>query len=428
MQLQGKTDQRFVETAWKFARDVLGIKTVLTPAQFLSEGYAERKLLLLRQVIRACKDHHNAAARKERLAALKGTHSEQKLYGGSSCGAQRRGGSQSLEPASKCKPPHISVVSTLTLPPMVSTAGMEGKGSVSADEQPGKEAVTDLHEPASCPVAAATDRLEFSTCTNSKERAQAGNTPPPQTDAAAPPAQKAAASPAAPDVEQPRPLPALLAAPHSVQIPQLQGWRDTGQAAAATPIMGRSAADGSRNPTVSPQLIPLQPPGAAWQQQPASQAASAGPASQATASTTGHLAPSAPASVGGTTAPVQLGQLGRPHTLAPYSQVGPPPLTAAPGTANSWPPFSASMPAAPCPQQQLAAMQPQPVQPSTATTCLPWQHLQQQAPMEQQLLAQSTQAQLGYCSVAMPDPAVRRLVEDLQLRLHLAEEAVLGFR
>ncbi|GAB4823677.1 hypothetical protein N2152v2_010723 [Parachlorella kessleri] len=81
-QLHGKTDQRFVDAAWKFLRDGLGLpKLALTPTQFLSEGFAERKLLLLRQIIRACKDHHNAAARKDRLAALKGnTHSEQRLY------------------------------------------------------------------------------------------------------------------------------------------------------------------------------------------------------------------------------------------------------------------------------------------------------------------------------------------------------------
>lgn len=37
LQLQGKTDQRFVECAFKVFRGVLGIKPVVNPAQFLEQ-------------------------------------------------------------------------------------------------------------------------------------------------------------------------------------------------------------------------------------------------------------------------------------------------------------------------------------------------------------------------------------------------------
>jgi hypothetical protein len=37
MQLQGKTDQKFVETAFKLFREAFGIKTVLTPGNFLEQ-------------------------------------------------------------------------------------------------------------------------------------------------------------------------------------------------------------------------------------------------------------------------------------------------------------------------------------------------------------------------------------------------------
>ena len=35
---------------------------------------------LVHDIVKACKEHHNAAARKERLAAVKGVHTEQRLY------------------------------------------------------------------------------------------------------------------------------------------------------------------------------------------------------------------------------------------------------------------------------------------------------------------------------------------------------------
>lgn len=37
LQLHGKTDERFVQCAFRAFRDVLGIKPVLTPSQFLDQ-------------------------------------------------------------------------------------------------------------------------------------------------------------------------------------------------------------------------------------------------------------------------------------------------------------------------------------------------------------------------------------------------------
>lgn len=107
-QLQGKTDQKFVENSFRLFRDCFNIKTVLTPANFLEQvsllpahkkyrapwppfllhtcamqGFAERKLLLVSDVIQACKKIHNDEIRKERLAALKhrqGPGVESRLY------------------------------------------------------------------------------------------------------------------------------------------------------------------------------------------------------------------------------------------------------------------------------------------------------------------------------------------------------------
>ncbi|GIL45501.1 hypothetical protein Vafri_2721 [Volvox africanus] len=76
-ELAGKTDQRFVESCFKLFRDVLNVRTVLTPAQFFEHGYAERKVLLLCDVIAVCKKLHNEEVRQERLTALKATRQNQ---------------------------------------------------------------------------------------------------------------------------------------------------------------------------------------------------------------------------------------------------------------------------------------------------------------------------------------------------------------
>ncbi len=71
VQLAGKTDQRFVESVFRMLRELLSVRTVLTPAQFFEQGFAERKVLLLCDLIAAAKRIHNEEVRQERLAALK---------------------------------------------------------------------------------------------------------------------------------------------------------------------------------------------------------------------------------------------------------------------------------------------------------------------------------------------------------------------
>ncbi|KAK9810129.1 hypothetical protein WJX72_005236 [[Myrmecia] bisecta] len=68
-ELHGKTDARFVECAFKVMRELFNLRPVLTPAQFLEQGFAERKVLLLSSLIQYCKTEHTAAVRKVRLAA-----------------------------------------------------------------------------------------------------------------------------------------------------------------------------------------------------------------------------------------------------------------------------------------------------------------------------------------------------------------------
>jgi len=60
-----------VEGAFRAFRDLLGVKTVLTAAQFLEQGFAERKVLLLIDAIQACKRAHNDEVRKERQASAR---------------------------------------------------------------------------------------------------------------------------------------------------------------------------------------------------------------------------------------------------------------------------------------------------------------------------------------------------------------------
>lgn len=62
-----------METSFRLLRDLLNVRTVLTPAQFFEQGFAERKVLLLCDVITVCKKLHNDEVRHERLAALKAT-------------------------------------------------------------------------------------------------------------------------------------------------------------------------------------------------------------------------------------------------------------------------------------------------------------------------------------------------------------------
>lgn len=80
LQLHGKTDQRFVEHAFKLFRDTMGLRPVITPAQFLEHGYAERKVLLLCEAIDAARRIHTQLARQQRLAAAKAYKQGSKLF------------------------------------------------------------------------------------------------------------------------------------------------------------------------------------------------------------------------------------------------------------------------------------------------------------------------------------------------------------
>ncbi|PRW32571.1 centrosomal of 44 kDa [Chlorella sorokiniana] len=81
LQLRGASDLRFAEGALRFARDALALRPALSAAQLLADGqFARAKAALVLDVARACKERHNAAARQERLAALKACHAEKRLY------------------------------------------------------------------------------------------------------------------------------------------------------------------------------------------------------------------------------------------------------------------------------------------------------------------------------------------------------------
>ncbi|PFH34325.1 hypothetical protein BESB_074770 [Besnoitia besnoiti] len=55
-----KTDQRFVQTLWKFLRDECNYRPALTVSQFLSPtGFAERKIHLCLDLIHICRQIHN---------------------------------------------------------------------------------------------------------------------------------------------------------------------------------------------------------------------------------------------------------------------------------------------------------------------------------------------------------------------------------
>jgi hypothetical protein len=64
--LQAKSDARFVENAWRALREAFGYNPALSPSQFLSPGFAERKLMLLHDAIELCKRRHNEHARRKR--------------------------------------------------------------------------------------------------------------------------------------------------------------------------------------------------------------------------------------------------------------------------------------------------------------------------------------------------------------------------
>ena len=57
-ELYGKKDTRFLESVYKLLRDEFNYKPALSRDQFFSMGYAERKLILLGDVMRLCRTLH----------------------------------------------------------------------------------------------------------------------------------------------------------------------------------------------------------------------------------------------------------------------------------------------------------------------------------------------------------------------------------
>ena len=55
-ELYGKTDLRFVEVVYRILRDEFDFKPSLTRGQFLSVGFAERKILLLSDILKFCRE------------------------------------------------------------------------------------------------------------------------------------------------------------------------------------------------------------------------------------------------------------------------------------------------------------------------------------------------------------------------------------
>ncbi|KAH3755953.1 Centrosomal protein of 44 kDa [Pelomyxa schiedti] len=70
--LVAKTDKRFVESLFRFLREELDYRPQLTLVQFFSTGFAERKLILLFDVIKLCMTKHEALMKQAR-ASIKST-------------------------------------------------------------------------------------------------------------------------------------------------------------------------------------------------------------------------------------------------------------------------------------------------------------------------------------------------------------------
>ena len=62
--LYGKTDLRFVESVYKLARQEFGYRHALTCSQFLSVGFAERKVLFAVDLLQLCRAKHLELARE----------------------------------------------------------------------------------------------------------------------------------------------------------------------------------------------------------------------------------------------------------------------------------------------------------------------------------------------------------------------------
>ena len=70
-ELYAKTDVRFVETVQKLLSSEFGYRMSLTAKQFFSQGFAERKMIMVHDVIQICRQRHNEVA-KAMQALLQG--------------------------------------------------------------------------------------------------------------------------------------------------------------------------------------------------------------------------------------------------------------------------------------------------------------------------------------------------------------------
>lgn len=152
LQLRGASDLRFVEGALRFARDTLALRPALSAVQLLADGqFARAKAAFVLDVARACKERHNAAARQERLAALKACHAEQRLYGAAAAAAASSEQQQQQQQAGRLgersassgiphpPPPHVRVVSTAAQQQQAKAAASMGCIDPKVEEELGSE-------------------------------------------------------------------------------------------------------------------------------------------------------------------------------------------------------------------------------------------------------------------------------------------------
>ena len=69
--LYTSTDKKFVELAYRIARNEFSYRPVLTLKQFLTDGYAERKIFFLCDLIKLCQRKHSEILRLRKQAQLK---------------------------------------------------------------------------------------------------------------------------------------------------------------------------------------------------------------------------------------------------------------------------------------------------------------------------------------------------------------------
>ena len=69
-ELHAKTDMRFVEAVHKLLASEFGYRMALTPRQFFSPGFAERKMMLIDDVVQLCRRRHNDMVREIHKAQL----------------------------------------------------------------------------------------------------------------------------------------------------------------------------------------------------------------------------------------------------------------------------------------------------------------------------------------------------------------------